>query len=78
MIGYYFEPCGDTVMIVVKDPEKGLTYSRTPIADWYKHITYNPRGIHKNFLDTINEEELDLWDWRFLRHPEPLTPRCTD
>lgn len=39
MIRYYFEPRGDTVLVVVKDLEKGLTYSRTPLLEWYKHIS---------------------------------------
>lgn len=56
MIGYYFEPCGDTVLVVVKDPEKGLTYSRTPLPEWYKHIRFNPYGVDRKFRDLIEEE----------------------
>ena len=45
MIGYYFEPRGDTVLVVVKDPEKGLTYSRTPPPEWYKHISLDRKSV---------------------------------
>lgn len=38
MIRYFLEPHEDTVMIIVKDPKKGITYSRTPLTEWYRHI----------------------------------------
>lgn len=40
MIQYALEVTKDGgVNMIVRDTKKGLTYSRTPLTGWYKHIS---------------------------------------
>lgn len=61
MIGYYFEPCGDTVLVVVKDSEKGLIYSHTPLLEWYQHISISHLPCSKRRAGGTKRSRMDVF-----------------
>lgn len=49
MIRHYLVPESDDVLVVIRDFQTGIVYSKTPLLEYYKHIRFNPYRVDKKF-----------------------------
>lgn len=49
MIRHYLVPESDDVLVVIRDFQTGIVYSKTPLSEYYKYIHFNPHWVDEKF-----------------------------